>query len=453
MADNVVKRVVEWDRCCSCGICVGVCPAGALTMKIQANGDLAPSIDESSCRDGCSLCVSLCPFFGGVHNPRPNNEEKYAPSSVPDAIFNEEIGWHIRSFVGYRKQPELRCVSASGGLATWCLETLLKEGSVTRVSVVRLAKNRDKGFFEFYAASSVDELRQSAGSIYHPVEISDIIKEIASDGQQRWAIVGVPCLCAAIRNLSHLRKQIPFVFGLACGMYQNTFYTELLLDKSGVNRKNVSAIEYRRKSTAGLASDYRFRGTDNQRMGQEIPYKGLPYFLGKNAYFRQNACNYCKDVFAETADACFMDAWLPEYINNPKGTSLVVIRDKHIAELFSSQSAGEEIELAEVSPEQVVQSQRGHVRRKRETISMRLRTGSLSKKQKFRNRLSERINWWLQQRTQTRSKKAWSRWGRKYGRLVFWLAMLDNLVLQKMLFDVIPKTIRLPKRVIRKVLK
>ena len=453
MADHVIKRVVERDKCCGCGVCAGACPTNALTMAIQPNGDLAPNIEDSCCRDKCSLCISLCPFSDGVYDPRPKNEKLYNSTSIPEAIFNEDIGWYIRSVVGNRKPPELRSLSASGGLATWCLEKLLKERMVTRIAVVRLARDKAKGFFEFYPASTIEELQQSAGSIYHPVEISDIIKDIASDRQQRWAIVGVPCLCAAIGNLGHLRKQIPFVFGLACGMYQNTFYTELLLDKSGVNRKTVSAIEYRRKSDGALASDYRFRGTDNERPGQEVAYKGLPYFLGKNAYFRQNACNYCKDVFAETADACFMDAWLPEYVNDSRGTSLAVIRNPLIAALFSRPSAGDEIELCDISCEQVVQSQRGHVRRKRETISMRSGDGALSTNQKSGIRLSERINWWLQSRTQARSKKAWSQWGRKYGRFVFWLAMLDALVLQKIVFGVIPEAVRLPKRVIRKILK
>lgn len=431
---------------------MGFCPANALKMTVLPNGDLAPVIiNEDLCRDNCNLCLKLCPFAEGIHDPRPLNKELFDSSEITHADFNEDIGWHIRSVVGYRKQPELCAISASGGLATWVLEALLREGKVTKVAVVRLAQNKDNGFFEFYAASSIEDLRASAGSIYHPVEISDIVRAIASDKQQRWAVVGVPCLCAAIRNLKHLRKQIPFVFGLACGMYQNTYYTEILLGESGVNRQKITNIEYRRKSDSGTPSDFRFRGTDNHRIGREVRYKGLPFFLGKNAYFRQNACNYCKDVFAETADVCFMDAWLPEYSKESRGTSLVVIRNLRIDQLFSRFANSGEIEIENISSDKVIASQCGHVRRKRVTVSMRSGLINVEKVRQNDIGLRDRFNWWLQKRTQKRSKTAWVKWGRRYGRPAFWLVMLDILIVQKIFGDMLPRAIRLPMRVIRKI--
>ncbi|MHC4619369.1 MAG: Coenzyme F420 hydrogenase/dehydrogenase, beta subunit C-terminal domain, partial [Planctomycetota bacterium] len=367
--NNVVRDVVQEDRCCSCGVCAGLCPTNALSMKLQINGDLTPHVSDGRCLDKCHICLDVCPFSQGVYNPRERNTQLFSVQS--DAKCNEDIGWHMNSIVGFRCDETLRKASASGGLATWCLETLLSAGVVTRIAVVRFAENHDKGFFEFYSASTIDELRKSSGSIYHPIEISDITKEIVSNRQERWAVVGVPCLCSAIRNIGHLQNRIPFVFGLVCGMYQNTFYTEMLLSKSGVDRECIIGIEYRRKSDGESPSNFRFRGTDNRQHGTEIAYHGLPYFLGKNAYFRQNACNYCMDVFAETADACFMDAWLPAYSHESKGTSLVVVRNRALSDLFEQGQAKGEVSIDGIGPEEVLASQRGHVRRKRELIYMR----------------------------------------------------------------------------------
>jgi len=428
--DNVVRKVVQKEICCSCGVCAGLCPSDALSMEIQGNGDLAPCLDAARCADNCHLCLDICPFSQGFHNPRERNTELF--SFVSDAKYDEDIGWHTDSFVGYRRDETLRRASSSGGLATWCLEELLRGGLVTRVAVIRIAKNRDKGFFEFYSASTVDELRKSSGSIYHPVEISNVIKEIVSNREDRWGIVGVPCLCAAIRNVARLRKHIPFVFGLACGMYQNTFYTEMLLSKSGVDRKYIVNIEYRRKSDGGPPSDYRFRGTDNRGYGKEIPYHGLPYYLGKNAYFRQNSCNYCMDVFAETADACFMDAWLPAYSDNPRGTSLLVIRNKEINKLFQQGLSKGEICIENISAEQVIAGQRGHVRRKRELIYTRRGMRAPDDTGRAKPTAVEKVTWLLQRRAQKRSKKAWANYGRKYGRFVFWLTLIDLLLVQIM---------------------
>lgn len=425
---NVLSEVVGKDLCCSCGVCAGLCPTNTLSMKLQANGDLTPHVGDGRCLDKCRICLDVCPFSEGVYNPRERNTQLFSVQS--DAKCNEDIGWHMNSIVGFRCDETLRKASASGGLAMWCLETLLSEGIVTRVAVVRLAKNRDKGFFEFYSASTIDELRKSSGSIYHPVEISNVIKEIVSCKQERWAIVGVPCLCSAIRNVGHLQNRIPFVFGLACGMYQNTFYTEMLLSKSGVDCECIVGIKYRRKSDGGPPSDFRFRGADNRGPGKEIAYHGLPFYLGKHAFFRLNACNFCMDVFAETADACFMDAWLPDYRQEPKGTSLVVIRNTKVSELFQQGQRKGEIWIKAISSDQVVTSQRGHVRRKRELIYIRRGIRVPDDAGRAKPTAVEKVTWLLQRRAQKRSKKVWAKYGRKYGRLFFWLLMSDLLILQ-----------------------
>ena len=443
---NVVTEIADKDLCSSCGVCAGLCPTDALSMKIQENGDLVPCLDAEQCSHKCHLCLDVCPFSEGVHNPRKTSTKLFGVQQ--NSIFEENIGWYINSIVGFRRDEILRKASSSGGLVTWCLETLLREGIVTRVAVVRLVKNHDKGFFEFYSASTVDELRQASGSIYHPVEISGIIKQIASNRQERWAIVGVPCLCAAIRNIRHLRKRIPFVFGLVCGMYQNTFYTEMLLAKSGVDRENIVNIQYRRKSDGGAPSDFRFRGTDNRGLGKEIPYHGLPYFLGDNAYFRLNACNYCMDVFAETADACFMDAWLPAYRQESKGTSLVVIRNREVSELFQQGLSKGEIWIDEMRPEEIIASQRGHVRRKRELIYMRRGMREPDDTGRAKPTVVEKVNWLLQRRAQKRSKTAWANYGRKGGRFAFWVHMIDIILAQSMLANM-AKMISLSKRFIR----
>jgi coenzyme F420 hydrogenase subunit beta len=433
--DDVVSRVVQEDMCCSCGVCAGLCPADALSMRIRGNGDLVPCLNSERCSDKCRLCLSVCPFSEGVHNPRETNRQLFG--SQQDAQFHEDIGSYAQSIIGFRRDEALRKASSSGGLVTWCLEALLREGAITRVAVVRLAKNHDKGFFEFCAASTAAELRRSSGSVYHPVDISGIIREINSNRKERWAIVGVPCLCSAIRTSPRLQEAVPFVLGLACGMYQNMFYTEMLLAKSGVDREHIEGIQYRRKLEGERPSNYRFRGTDNWRHGKELPYAGLPYFLGNNAYFRLNACNFCMDVFAEAADACFMDAWLPVCSQEPKGTSQVVIRNREVGELFKQGLANGEIWINKISADDVIASQKGHVRRKRELIYMRRGMHELDSAARPKATALEKLTWVLQRRAQNRSKKAWANYGRKYGRFAFWLAVADVLLMQSTLNNVV----------------
>ena len=423
---NVVESVVKQELCSGCGVCAGVCPQGILSMKTLPNGDLAPCM-IGHCVENCGICLKVCPFADGVYDPRQTNINLFGVPESAGSIFHENIGWYRRCFAGFSKVDNHRLSGASGGLLTWCLERLLKDGYVDKVAVVHFCQDEDKFDFKFYGVSSIKEIRDAAGSVYHPVEISKLIKEMISEQETRWAIVGVPCLCSAVRNASYRNKKIKrsvrYILGLACGMYQNTMYTEMLLKESGIPPNNVGGMTYRLKNEQGHPGNYGFLAIDrDRRKGEIVPYKGLPLYLGKNAYFRLNSCNYCKDVFAENADACFMDAWLPEYSSCPQGTSLLIIRNKFIHDLFSINN-GSQLLIEDISTEKVVKSQSGQVNRKQQLINIR----NLQEK----GSLKQRFEWWLQFRTQNRSKHAWRIYGRNYGRVAFWLRMIDLVFLER----------------------
>ncbi len=355
----------------------------------------------------------------------------FGNETIPEAVFQDNLGWHLGSVLGYSAAGEHRSSAASGGLLTWCLENLLSQGMVDRVSIVRFHRT-ENSFFEFQEASSPEDIRSAAGSVYQPVEISSLIRRMLAEPNLRWAVVGVPCLCSAIRALPQLRNSVRYLFGLACGMYQNVMYTEMLLSKAGVAANEVAGIGFRDKSTGGRANNYGFAAWDEAGC-RSVPvrYQGLPFFLGSNGYFRLDACNYCKDVFAESADACFMDAWLPECVADSRGTSLVVIRNKEVHNLFAAGVASEELCLTGAGANDVVNSQASQVRRKQELIYMRCAGSNPSKCREYKVTLLERWQWWLQRRTLRRSKASWARFGRKSGRGAFWIAVLDLLALQK----------------------
>jgi len=452
---NVITQVVDHGLCSGCGVCVGVCPSSALDMCTLANGDLA-ACRVGKCSEHCDLCLQVCPFANGLYDPRQDNVNLYGPKAQSAATFQEHIGWYRSCFAGFSQVDNHRSQGASGGLVTWCLEALLTNGLVDKVTVVRLTPQSSGPLFEFKAAQSVEEIRGAAGSVYHPVAISDLLKEMVAEPDTRWAVVCIPCLCAAVRRAAarfpHLQQSVRYVLGLACGMLQNTMYTEMLLAKSGIGLTEMTQILYRHKLAAGPANDYGFIATNHE--GKEtapIRYMTLPYFLGRNAYFRYNACNYCKDVFAEVADACFMDAWLPEYATDPQGTSLVVVRSEALEELLLAGAAADDLQLDRIAPERVVLSQQSQVRRKQELLRARLPREDEAGPEVVSISWQERFDWWLQRATQYRSKRAWDRYGRRYGRFVFWVAMGDLATLQVIFTKVMPWLMSLPKRVMRKM--
>lgn len=61
-----------------------------------------------------------------------------------------------------------------------------------------------------------------------------------------------------------------------------------------------------------------------------------------NRWVTPNACNFCDDVFAELADVCVMDAWLPEYSRDSRGTNLLISRTPMVSN-FLVQGKSEEM--------------------------------------------------------------------------------------------------------------
>ena len=451
---NVIDRVVAIDRCCSCGVCAGVCPNKALVMGIRKDGDLVPK-QVRNCPKNCTICIEVCPFAPGVYDPRQmvtSRGKLTAPSENDNEKktqlrYHEDTGSYINVLVGYSEKH--RSKSASGGLATFCLEELLRKDKVDVVAVVGQNFTKSGVNFSFRMVESHAELNRYSGSVYQPVEISDIVHEILTGPERRFAITAVPCLCTGIRKamakIPKLRKAVKYILGLTCGMYQNCMYTEMLVRKSGLRIAEVNKVEYRVKSYKRPSSNYCFLASGRDgRPGPVIEYHGLPFFLGTNGYFRLNSCNFCKDVFAENADACFMDAWLPVCQSDGRGTSIVLVRNKDISNLLKEKDDGKvRVHVENISIKHVVASQAGHVRRKRYLIGMRCGHG------KSDASFIERLQWWIQRRTQGRSKWAWAKFGRRYGLVAFWVMMTDLWILQKA-FQYIKNAVRYKKIILAK---
>ena len=66
-----------------------------------------------------------------------------------------------------------------------------------------------------------------------------------------------------------------------------------------------------------------------------------------------------------------MDAWLPGYRKDPKGTSLILVRNNELAGLLKGTDK-QGVTVEPISISEVIKSQRGVVRIKREQLSYRL---------------------------------------------------------------------------------
>ena len=360
---TVVDKVVKNKWCIDCGMCVAVCPRNRLEIRWNQLGEYSP-VEIEGCDDcgaTCDLCYQVCPAHGNTKDETQIGRDLYG--STEGISFRSETGCYLSSWLGYSKINGHREKGASGGMATWTLETLLESGEVDYVACIGRTQNPDK-LFEFKICTKAEEVRACGRSAYYPVEASQVIRHILeNDG--RYAIIGLPCVCKAIRlaqeKFPKLRKRICYVLGLTCGHSCSKYFAEYLCALGGGDPHNMREAIFRVKDPKEPISNYGMYFVSGQGENTKrgcLRWKDGFGFAFMNGYFQMQGCFFCDDVFAECADATYMDAWLPEYSNSPEGHSIVLVRNSRIHELLSETDM-EKIELSASSIEQVVESQVG----------------------------------------------------------------------------------------------
>ena len=372
---NVIEIVVDRNLCVGCGTCAGVCPAKCLRIEFNRFGEYAPT-EIKGCAH-CGVCLRVCPFVDENRNEDEIGREVFG--GIPGIGHSPECGYHLGGFAGCSEVGDHRARGASGGLATWMLETLLTRGIVDKVIAVRPNSDPDK-LFEYAVIGGVEELRGCAGSAYYPVEMSGVLEHVI-ENEGRYAVIGLPCFIKALRLASaanpKLRERLVFHAGLVCEMLHSRFFAEYMVTVAGGDPKSVRSVSFRAKDPNLSARDavftYRTDPGSVEPDGSTLLGRVCGQVGGGAKWlFRLNSCNYCDDIFAEGADAVFMDAWLPEYEADPRGTSLALARSPLAADLIRSGMKNKELAVGEISIEKLISSQRPVLRMKREDLALRL---------------------------------------------------------------------------------
>ena len=381
---RIFAEVVDPGYCCGCGVCAGLCPESCLEMHFNRYGEYNP-VMEDDCLS-CGICEKVCPFLNG--NADEDSIASECFSGIEGIMHLPETGYYLNSYVGYAPDPGMRWNGASGGMLTQTLCKLLELDIVDHVITVSPNPDPEK-LFHFVIVSTPDDVKRCAKSSYYPVEISEALRYVLQN-KARYAVVGLPCVCKAIRlaqNQSRkLRDRIHVVLGLVCGKQQSKYYAQRVSRMAGMTEPPVSVC-FRNKREGIPATNIIFSAFSNNDTKSEIQGTDGVSKLWTDGVYTLKSCYYCDDVFAECADASFMDAWLPEYFRDSKGTSLVIIRKPEIVL--------QEDTLHEIPIDQIIRSQQGALFAKRDGLAAIrfLKWLFFQKTLKKRIFLNSRIRW------------------------------------------------------------
>lgn len=459
---NITHLVVKNDYCIGCGVCAGICPSHNLHMDWSPEGELIPYAADN-CKDNCSVCLDVCPFYDHELNQDDIADTQF--EEIPGIKYDDYIGHFLNCNVGWREDGEQRLKCASGGAASALLSALLREKIVDKVVAVGQSPSSER-IFEYKILLNPEDVLSTTGSAYYPVEISKILQTIIKEKEENYyAIIALPCVVYALRlamnKIPKLKRKIKIIASLTCTQLPNRFYSEFLAVESGIPVSNLLRMDFRRKVEGKCASDFnQIAITKNGEEGKPLPNPGLPHHLFYYHYFKQNACNFCDDVFGELSDITFMDAWLQEYIKDYRGTSLIITRLPLAGEVLENSS---KLYLKKIDAKSVMESQMGVIYKKRVLLK-----GRIFKKNNFqewypKKRLEPDLDVYkknrefleLTDKIQHLSKKLWPYYHKKVSNSKFWEEMNDLEVEIKRYErkEAIKNYFKIPARFLQKILQ
>lgn len=417
------RDIVRSGLCIGCGSCAAQAETPEARMEFDTYGQLRPNGSSEWSRDRSAGFSRTCPF-----SPFATNEDRLAADLFADApAHGESTGPFLAAYVGYAAEQDFRVQGSSGGMATWVATELLRRGSIDGIAhvVATESPNEDGRFFRYRISRNEAEVRAGAKSRYYPVDLSEILKTI-QDEPGRYAVIGIPCFIKAVQLLRRenpvFRERIRYTLGLFCGHMKSARFVESLAWQMDVPLDEIQRVDFRTKTPDRPASWYNASLTLHDGRVVSKDWWHLADGDWGAGFFMDAACNFCDDVVAETADVSFGDAWVEPYSSDWRGTNVVVIRSRDIANLVADAIRDGRLELDAVNGEFVTQTQAAGLRQRREGLAYRLarRRRGLQPRKRIapdahsiatRRRLTYQIRYWI------------SAWSHRVFRLARWAGM------------------------------
>lgn len=311
-----VEGIVDQGMCCSCGICVSVCPQKCIVIKLNKKGLLHPVVNKDVCIN-CGLCIKSC--SGRLE------AEKVVKMKF-DEIY-EEQSKSIRTYVAKVLDRNILQNSTSGGIISELVNTLLNEKKYDSAFVCDTDCYED--YIKVKRYTTFD--KSTAKSRYVPVSHENTVNYILNNQNERIIIVGTSCAIMGLRNmleLYHLNEENYLLIGLFCDKTMNYNiwkYFEKVYSENGKLRK----LYFRTKESNGWPGDMKL---EFENTSKYIPRK---IRMIAKTYFMNQRCLFCTDKLNASADIAVGDNYTGKF-SDINGSSSVIVRTPKGEEAFKT---------------------------------------------------------------------------------------------------------------------
>ena len=370
-----ISKVASDGLCCSCGICAGVCPVGAISFE-RSGGGFVPKIDERLCIQ-CGKCLRCCPGEAWQHGQNcTGTGEEIRQHGRSYTGTKEERGQNGRSFVdvkdesgqrtmeamGVQKKSAPKCLSVqtkrpllvksstSGGFITGMVSRLLEEHEYDGAFLVKGYSYDVQKQSEL--VTELSQMEETEKSRYIPVSQEKAIRYILSNADKKIIYVGTPCavhgLLKALKDSARSRDNI-LIIGLFCDMSMNYSMYDYAKHLYG-KEKEIAALHFRDKRAGGYPGNMRIEYVD----GSYRHVSAKERMILKD-FCRLERCLYCLDKLNEHADFSVGDNYTGKdsYVG---GSCSVIIRTPGAERLWEEKK--DDFAYAEAEYKDILHSQK-----------------------------------------------------------------------------------------------
>ncbi len=355
-----IEWVVNSSLCTGCGVCVGVCPSGAITLR-RDEDIYRPVVDSEKCNasKGCRICYTACPGH-------QLDISRLSTSLFPEAETNPKIGRYQSIFHGNAADSSIRFHAASGGVTTQIVTELLQQKKIDAAVVTRLGPTSCTEP-EVVLAYTPEEVIQAQSSKYCPVALGGVVRDIL-DKKLRVAVVGLPCHIHGFRKAEEifpaLKEAVQLYIGIYCSALQSFQATDYVFRRFHISKKGLVNFAYRDEGCPGsLKASY--------EDGSAIKVLYHDYYRKLKSFFIPYRCMQCVDHFAELADISTGDLNIPPYNEDKVGFSSLIVRSQRGQGLIEDLRQSGSLELSELEPIPLIRSQQFALNRKKNQIRVR----------------------------------------------------------------------------------